>query len=93
MDEHTAATRGPDYDWKHEAEHYQQECDRLRALLGKVEASSERIDHENVMLRRQRTELLAFVKKWRDFNIEGDSKEQDEYDTELNAVLKKAEGA
>ena len=34
--------RGPNYDWKHEAEHYRTECDKLRDLLCKVEAAGER---------------------------------------------------
>lgn len=34
--------RGPDYDWKVEARHYADECDRLRVLLRKVEDSGER---------------------------------------------------
>lgn len=36
-----ASTRGPNYDWKHEAEHYREECDKLRELLGKLDASGE----------------------------------------------------
>lgn len=37
----TPMERGPNYDWKHEAEHYSQECDRLRKLLGQIEAKWE----------------------------------------------------
>lgn len=45
------AERGPNYNWRHEAEHYQKECADLRELLYKLEASSERIDAENEKLR------------------------------------------
>lgn len=48
----TAIERGPNYDWKHEAEHYRLECDKLRELLHKVEASGERaeIRYRNIEL-------------------------------------------
>jgi hypothetical protein len=35
------ATRGPNYDWKHEAEHYRDECDKIRALLHKIDSSAD----------------------------------------------------
>ena len=44
--------RGPNYDWKHEAEHYRDECDKLRELLSKVEASGERDAWELEQLKR-----------------------------------------
>lgn len=41
MSDHPAM-RGPNYDWKAEAEHNQKECDNLRDLCTKLEASAER---------------------------------------------------
>lgn len=32
--------------------------------------------------------MLAFIEKWKDFNIEGDSDEQDQYDSELAEILR-----
>lgn len=48
-----ASERGPEYDWKHEADHYRIECDKLRALLFKVEASGERDADERDQLRAE----------------------------------------
>jgi hypothetical protein len=36
-----AVSRGPNYDWQHEAAHYRVECDKLRDLLRQVERSGE----------------------------------------------------
>lgn len=46
-----AGSRGPNYDWRHEAEHYRLECEKLRDLLGKVEASGDRYKWELDQLR------------------------------------------
>jgi methyl-accepting chemotaxis protein len=47
--------RGPNYDWKHEAKHYRDECEKLRELLRKVEVSSDEresaLEAENALLR------------------------------------------
>ena len=40
------ATRGPNYDWKHEARHYQDECEKLRDLLHRVERSGDKAAEE-----------------------------------------------
>lgn len=41
-DDMAGTARGPNYNWKHEADHYRAECEKLRELLGKVETSWER---------------------------------------------------
>lgn len=47
VSQHRAAERGPNYDWKHETDHYRLECDKLCTLLQKVEASGEWLSQEN----------------------------------------------
>lgn len=43
--------RGPNYNWEHEAKHYQDECDQLRDLLQKVERSGDVLFEENYKLK------------------------------------------
>lgn len=54
-------SRGPNYDWKHEADHYRGECEGLRALLGRVEASAERLAEENTQLISALKKIEAFL--------------------------------
>jgi hypothetical protein len=61
-----AVERGPNYDWKHEAEHYRAECDRLRSLLYKVEFQGERDAFERDTLKEQNAALEAQNKKLRE---------------------------
>lgn len=42
-------------------------------------------------LEQENAEMFSFINKWRQFNIEGSLNEQDKYDSELSALLKKAE--
>jgi hypothetical protein len=66
-----AVERGPNYDWKHEAEYYRQECDRLRELIYQMEISGDKIFEENYRLRK----ALAIAKDglstaWREYDQE-----------------------
>lgn len=37
-----AVERGPNYDWKHEAQHYREECEKLRKIVHLLELTIER---------------------------------------------------
>ena len=46
MSDNIPSQRGPNFDWKREAEHYQAECDKLRDLIRKVEAENAQLKAE-----------------------------------------------
>lgn len=79
-----ASERGPSYDWKHEAEHYRAECDKLRDLLGKVETMGERDAHE-------RDELVALLQSLNARVDPGTIDTADAYGLELLAARREIE--
>ena len=54
MSDNIPSQRGPNFDWKREAEHYQTECDKLRDLIRKVEVSADKFEAENAQLKAER---------------------------------------
>lgn len=60
--------RGPNYDWKHEAEHYRDESDKLREILHKVVASRDSYAAQVARL----TDLLADIAHPKDCTADED---------------------